>query len=186
MGKLSVFQFTTLNGYFKGPDNSIDWHRHGDEEAEFAAKGAQSESILLFGRKTFEMMASYWPTPMAKQNAPAVADGMNKSKKIVFSQTLKHATWNNTSIIRNNMIDEVQRLKNESDKPLTLLGSGSVLTQLADAGLIDEFQFMIDPVALGSGTPTFSGMNKMLDLTLTGSHVFKSGVVLLSYAPTKS
>ena len=94
MGKLSVFNFMTLNGYFKGLNDDIAWHKHGnEEEGEFAADGAQSDSIILFGRKTYEMMAGFWPTPDAIRNMPAVAEGMNKSEKIVFSRTLKIANY---------------------------------------------------------------------------------------------
>ena len=150
MGKLSVFNFMSLNGYFKGPNEDTSWHQHGNqEEGEFAAEGAQSDSIILFGRKTYEMMASFWPTPEAVKNMPAIAEGMNKSEKIVFSRTLKKANWNNTRIIRNNIVEEIKKLKATSKKDMTILGSGSILTQLAEAGLMDSFQFMVDPIALG-------------------------------------
>ena len=89
MRKLTVFNFITLNGYYKGLNEDIGWHRHESDEGEFAAEGAQSESVLLFGRKTYEMMASFWPTPEGKKMNPAVAEGMNKSEKIVFSRTLR-------------------------------------------------------------------------------------------------
>jgi dihydrofolate reductase len=183
MRKLSVFNFMTLNGYFKGPNEDISWHRHGAEESQFAAEGAASESILLFGRKTYEMMASYWPTPDALKNSPEVAEGMNKSEKIVFSKTLKKAEWKNTKIINENILEEIRNIKQTPGKDMTVLGSGSIITQFADAGLIDEYQLMVDPVALGEGTPVFKGLMKKLDLKLTHSKVFKSGVVLLSYQP---
>lgn len=182
MGIVSSFQFITLNGLFKGPDNDISWHRHGEEESQFAEEGAQSGSTLLFGRITYEMMASFWPTPEARQAMPVVAEGMNRSEKIVFSRTLKTAPWNNTRIVKDNIAAEVKRLK-ESGKAMTILGSGSIVTQLANSGLIDEYQVMIDPVALGSGTPLFEGLQHKLDLQLITSRVFKSGVVLLSYRP---
>jgi dihydrofolate reductase len=117
MGKLSVFNFITLNGFYKGPNNDISWHRHGAEENEFASEGLKSGSILLFGRVTYEMMAGYWPTPLAAQNDPSTAEGMNNSEKIVFSRTLKNAKWNNTRIISVNLIEEVKKLKkNGKDK----------------------------------------------------------------------
>ncbi|NII27063.1 dihydrofolate reductase [Pseudoflavitalea sp. X16] len=184
MGILSSFQFITLNGFYKGPDNDISWHQHGGEESAFAEEGAQSGSTLLFGRITYEMMAGFWPTAEAQQAMPVVAEGMNKSEKIVFSRTLKTADWNNTRIVKDNIEAEVKRLK-EAGKAMTILGSGSILTQLANSGLIDEYQVMIDPVALGSGTPLFEGLQHHLDLQLINSRVFKSGVVLLSYLPIK-
>ncbi|MGB4846720.1 MAG: dihydrofolate reductase family protein [Saprospiraceae bacterium] len=185
MGKINVFNFITLNGFYKGLHEDISWHRHGGEESEYAEEGANSGSILLFGRVTYEMMAGYWPGPMAKQNSPVVAEGMNKSEKIVISKTLKKADWENTRIISENVIEEITRLKNSTDSMITILGSGSIITLLANHGLIDTYQFMIDPVALGDGTPVFNGIKNKLDLELTGSRVFKSGVVLLSYKPLK-
>lgn len=183
MKKLSVFNFLTLNGYYKGRNEDISWHRHGSEEAEFAAEGAQTNSILLFGRKTFEMMAGYWPTPMGMKDNPAVAEGMNKSQKIVFSRSLDTAAWQNTRIVKENIIEEVTKLKQAGDQDMTVLGSGSIVTQLADARLIDVFQFMIDPVVLGEGTSEFRGLSRTLNLKLVNSKTFRSGVVLLTYEP---
>ncbi len=184
MAKLGVFNFVTLNGYFQGPNGDISWHRHGQEESEYAEQGAKSESILLFGRVTYQMMASYWPTPQAKKDIPGVAEGMNRSEKIVFSRTLKKVEWENTKLLRDNLVEEAKKLK-RGKKDVTILGSGSIVTQLAEAGLIDTYQIMVDPVALGAGTPIFSGMKKKLDLKLTSSRVFKSGVVLLIYEPLR-
>ena len=183
MRTLSVFNFLTLDGYYKGLNEDISWHHHGSEEAEFASEGAQTETTLIFGRKTFEMMASYWPTEQGMKDNPGVADGMNKSRKIVLSRSLKTATWQNSQIIENNAVEEIKKLKEKGDKDMTVLGSGSVVTQLADAGLVDIFQFMIDPVALGKGTPVFKDLKQTLNLHLTDSKTFRTGVVLLTYKP---
>ncbi len=182
MGKLVVFNFITLNGFFKGPDGDISWHRHGGEESEYAEEGAQSGSTILFGRVTYEMMASYWPTAEAKKNDPVVAEGMSKSEKIVFSKTLKKAEWENTRIVKDNMANEVKKLK-KTGKDMIILGSGTIVTQLADEGLIDEYQLMIDPVVIGEGTPFCRGIRHQLDLELTKTKTFKSGVVLHCYQP---
>nr|WP_295922426.1 dihydrofolate reductase family protein [uncultured Dyadobacter sp.] len=181
MGKLIAYNFTTLNGYFKGPDDDISWHRHEQEEGEFASDSLQAKATLLFGRVTYEMMASWWPTPMAIESMPDVAKGMNASDKIVFSNTLDTAGWENTTLVKGNLVEEVRKLKADPDRVMTILGSGSIITQLAEANLIDEYQFMIDPVALGDGTPSFQGLSRKLDLRLIDSRVFKSGVVLLRY-----
>lgn len=182
MRKLSSFTFITLNGFYKGANEDISWHRHGGEEADYAKEGAQSESVLLFGRKTYEMMACYWPTPLALEQARGVAEGMNRSEKIVFSTTLQKADWQNTRIVASNLVAEVQELKQTPGNDLTILGSGSVITQLTDAGLIDEYQVMIDPVALGEGKVLFHNLQQTLNLKVTFSKVFNSGVVLLHYA----
>ncbi len=181
MGRLGVFNFVSLNGFFKGPGGDISWHVHGAEENEYAAESLKSGSILLFGRVTYEMMAGYWPTPLALQNNPTVAEGMNNAEKIVFSRSLKKAEWKNTRLVRGNLPDEVRRLKASEEKDLTVLGSGSIVTQLAEHRLIDEYQIMIDPVVLGEGTPVFNNIKQKLNLKLTGTRTFKSGVVLLSY-----
>src|SRR6478736_9624675 len=90
MGKLRVYNFVTLNGYFKGAEDDISWAKNGSkDEQEFAGENAKSDGILLFGRKTFEMMAGYWPTENARKNNAAVAEGMNNAEKIVVSKSLK-------------------------------------------------------------------------------------------------
>jgi dihydrofolate reductase len=111
------------------------------------------------------------------------AEGMNKADKIVFSMTLKKAEWNNTRLVRDNMVEEVKKMKQMPGKDLTILGSGSIVTQLAQAGLIDEYQLMVDPVALGAGTSLFHSMRYPLNLKLASSRIFKSGTVLLNYVP---
>ncbi|WP_018341944.1 dihydrofolate reductase family protein [Cytophaga aurantiaca] len=181
MGKLSVFNFITLNGFYKDASNDIHWHQHGKEEGEFSGEMLKQNNILLFGRTTYEMMYSFWPTEMALSSMPEVAKGMNNAEKIVFSNTLKKAEWKNTTIIKNDVVSEIRQLKKTSKKDLTILGSGSIVAQFAEAGLIDTFQFMIDPTAIGKGTSLFSGLKEDLNFTLTETKVFKSGSVLLCY-----
>lgn len=183
MGKLSVFHFTTLNGFYKGPDNDISWHRHGAEEADFSAQSLESGNTLVFGRITYEMMTDYWSSPMAAQNDPVVAEGMNRAEKIVFSRTLPGVSWNNTTLIRGGLEEEIRKRKEIPGKNMTVLGSGDIVRQLADFGLIDEYMVMVDPVILGSGTPLFSGISHPVNLRLAKQHTFSSGVVLLTYVP---
>jgi dihydrofolate reductase len=183
MRKVTVFNFVTLNGCFKGPKGDISWHRHGAEENEYAVEGLKSGNTLLFGRVTYKMMASYWPTPIAIKNSPIVAEGMNNADKIVFSRTLKKVEWNNTRLVKSNMVKEIKKMKQMSGKDMTLLGSGNILTQLANQGLIDEYQIMIDPVVISNGTPLFKDIKNKLNLKLTMTRTFKSGVVLLCYQP---
>ena len=187
MGKLMVYNFVSANGYFKGPHDDISWAHQtpSQEESDFASENAQGGATLLFGRKTYEMMVSYWPTPQAKKNNPGVAEGMNKAEKIVFSSTLKKADWNNTRIVSDNIEEEVKKLK-QSGKDITILGSGSIVNQLAEARLIDEFQVMVHPVAIGNGTAFLKDIHKKIDLELTKTRSFKSGIVLLCYQPKSS
>ena len=183
MGSLTVFNFATLNGYFKGPQEDISWHEHGAQENEYAAEMLESGDTLLFGRVTYELMVGYWPTPAAAREAPRVAAGMNDANKIVFSRTLKQAEWKNTRLVKEHIGEEVARLKQSPGKNMTLLGSGSILTQFAERSLIDEYQIMVDPVALGDGTSILKGITRRLNLRLTRTRAFASGVVLLVYQP---
>ncbi|HTY37801.1 MAG TPA: dihydrofolate reductase family protein [Bacteroidota bacterium] len=183
MRTLRTFNFLSLNGFFKGPNEDISWHRHGVEEHQYARKGAQSESILLFGRRTYELMAAYWPSQLALDNDPDVAESMNNAEKIVFSNTLNHAEWKNTRIMSGNIVDQIRTLKQQPGKDMTILGSGSIVTLCTEQGIIDEYQLMIDPIALGYGVPLFQGLTKKIDLKLTASKAFTSGVIVLTYVP---
>lgn len=126
-------------------------------------------------------MVSFWPTEMATQQFPAVAKGMNEAKKIVVSGTLQKTDWNNTEIISGNIMEQLRQLKQNSTKDITILGSGQLLTALAAENLVDEYSIMIDPVAIGAGTPLFQGLITPLQLQLVSTRTFKSGVVLHNY-----
>jgi dihydrofolate reductase len=184
MAKLSVYNFVSANGYFKGPDDDIAWaHQNpSEDENQFASENAQGGAILLFGRKTYEMMASFWPTPQGVKANAGVSKGMTSAEKIVFSKTLKQANWANTRIVNNSLEDEVKKLK-QGTKSITVLGSGSIVNQLASKGLIDEFQIMVHPVAIGHGTAFLSDISRKIELELINTRSFKSGIVLLYYKP---
>lgn len=181
MATLSSFTFLSLDGYYKGLNEDISWHRHGEEEGQFSVDSLQSENILLFGRKTFEMMASFWPTEMAAQQFPDVAKGMNKAKKLVVSNTIQKVNWSNTGIISGDFVAQLKQLKQNTSNNITILGSGQLLTALAAENLVDEYSIMIDPVAIGAGSSLFKGLAAPLQLQLTGTRMFKSGVVLHNY-----
>lgn len=183
MRQLSAFLFTSLNGYYKDENDSMEWHQHGGEEEAFSQEGLSSESILVFGRKTYQLMESFWPTSMAAQQMPEVAAGMNRSEKIVFSKTLHSANWENTTLIKEGMIEFIRGMKSGTGKDMTILGSGEVVSQLMDAGLIDVLQIMVDPITLPKGTSVFFGTTKRHTLNLVSSRTFKSGVVLNTYHP---
>lgn len=181
--KLTSFTFITLNGFYKSLDSSIDWHRHGEEESEYSAQSLQSNNILLFGRITYQMMGAWWPSEAAVNQLPEVAKGMNEAEKIVFSRTMKKPTWNNSRIIKGNIADEMRKLKHSNGNDMTILGSGSILTQLAQENLIDNYQIMIDPVVIEEGVPVFNNIAKQLNLKLMNCRTFKTGTVLLDYVP---
>jgi dihydrofolate reductase len=182
MNKITSFTFITLNGFFKGPNEDTSWHPHGGEAGEYANQASDVDNILLFGRKTYEMMESFWPSPMASQLFPIVAENMNKAQKLVCSNTLEKAEWQNTSILKGDIVEQIKQLKAKSKKPITILGSGSLLAQLSDANLIDEYMIMLDPIALVKGVSIFEGIQSDLQLELVSSRVFdKDGIILLNY-----
>jgi dihydrofolate reductase len=129
-------------------------------------------------------MESFWPTPAATQSMPVVAERMNNLSKVVFSRTLKEAAWNNTRLVKKDMLGEVRKMKQEDGENMVIFGSGNLISQLAPEGLIDEYQIIIDPVVLGKGRTMFEGMKTKLPVKLTQSRTFKNGNVLLYYVPT--
>lgn len=183
MGRLSAYTFTTINGFFKGPDDDTSWHTHGEDEARYSVDSLQGGSTLVFGRKTYDMMAGFWPTPAAAEQFPEVASGMNRADKVVLTRTAFEPLWEGTRCITGDLAEEVRKLKATADNDLTILGSGSIVSQLSDDRLIDDYQVMIDPVAIGEGTPLFAGITGKLDLKLVDSRVFPSGIVLLTLTP---
>jgi dihydrofolate reductase len=181
MRKLGVFNLMTLDGYIAGPDGDISWHRADRDFQAYAEKNSNSGNTLLFGRLTYELMAGYWTSPEAIKNDPVVAAGMNNSQKIVFSRTLDKADWIHTRLVKNDMVGEVRNLKRHSERNMTILGSGSIVAQLAQAQLIDEYQIMLIPVALGKGKTMFENMAERVSLKLTSTQTFGNGNILLVY-----
>lgn len=182
MSKLSAFTFITLDGFFKGPDDDISWHNHGEEQTRFSEEMLSLENTLVFGRRTYEMMADFWTTDMAYDMSPVVAAGMNRAEKIVFStQPQPDEVWENTRFVSGNLSESIRQLKKTEKNNMTILGSGSLVAQLASQNLIDEYQIMIDPVVLGEGTPLFGKLEHPLNLKLAESRTFSDGVILLKY-----
>ena len=169
MARLTAFNQISLDGYFTDVRGDMSWaHKphHDAEWQEFVAANAQGGGRLVFGRVTYEMMASYWPTPMAKANDPIVAERMNQLPKIVFSRTLTQASWSNTRLIGGNLAAEIRAIKQEPGDDMAILGSGSIVAQLAGEGLIDEYQLVINPIVLGGGRTLFEGVEHKLSLRL--------------------
>jgi dihydrofolate reductase len=186
MRKLIVFNHVSLDGYFVDANGDMSWAKadHNDAEwNEFVSGNASGEGALVFGRVTYEMMASFWPTPVAMEMMPAVAEGMNRMPKVVFSRTLSEASWNNTNLVKGDLATEMRKLKQEPGPDMVILGSGSIVSQLAQEGLIDEYQIVVNPIALGAGRTMFDGIKEKLRLKLTKSRAFNNGNVLLCYEP---
>jgi dihydrofolate reductase len=186
MQKLIVFNNVTLDGYFAGANGDFSWAHSGNKDAEFDAfvgENASGGGRLLLGRITYQLMASYWPTPNAIKNDPVVAEGMNRVSKVVFSRTLEHASWNNTKLAKGDIASEIRQMKKEPGEGMAILGSGSLVSQLAPEGLIDEYHVVLNPVVLGKGQTMFDGIKEKLNLKLTKTRTFSSGKVFLCYEP---
>ena len=186
MRKIGAFENVSLDGYFAGPNGEIDWFvAHSGSQAEldeFAVDSIKSTDTLLFGRVTYELMASYWPTAEAMRNSPRLAERMNSLQKIVFSRTLKQVKWQNTKLINDNIEEEIKKMIDQPGKGMTILGSGSIVSAFAQQGLIDEYSIMVNPVILGSGRSIFQGIKDRLHLKLLNTRTFeKPGNVLLHY-----
>lgn len=185
MKKLQSFLLLSLDGYIADPNGDTSW-AHGPPDPDFDAMTRQSATgggPLLMGRKTYETMRAFWPTAQAKKEIPEVARGMNDAKKFVFSRTLTKLDWENTVFVKGDLAKEVEKLKREAEKDITILGSGSLVTELAQAGLVDAFQFVVSPVALGAGIQLFAGLDGKLELVLESSKAFKNGMIVSSYVP---
>lgn len=181
MRKLRVFESIALDGYFADASGDMSWaHASGDdpEFADWIGGNAGSAGDLLFGRKTYQMMEAYWPTPLAAQQMPTVARGMNAAKKYLVSRTIQ-PTWNNTQLLKGHLVEAVRSLKASEGPGIAVLGSGSVAAQLGEAGLVDEYQFVIIPVALGGGRTVFTKGRK---LRLVDHRAFRCGNVVVTYA----
>lgn len=180
MRKIVVFNQVTLDGYFSDVNGDMSWaHKQDAEWNAFVVDNAKGESQLLFGRITYEQMASFWPTPYAIENIPILAERMNSLPKVVFSRTLDKASWNNTKLVKGDLAAEVRKMKQEPGPIMAIMGSGSIVSQLAQEGLIDEYQVVVNPVVLGKGRTMFDGVKQKLKLTKT--RAFGNGNVFLCY-----
>jgi dihydrofolate reductase len=182
MRKLMVFNNVSLDGYFTDASGDMSWaHKQDPEWNSFTAENAGGEAELVFGRITYDMMASFWPTPQAMQMMPAVADGMNRMRKSVFSRTLDKTSWQNTRVIKGDLATEVRRMKQETGPNMLLMGSGQIIAQLTEAQLIDEYQIVVTTTVLGRGRTMFEGVTNRPNLCLTKTRSFNNGNVVLWY-----
>jgi dihydrofolate reductase len=186
MRKIIFQTLISLDGFFEGPNQEIDWHNVDEEFNEFAIDFLDQVDTLLFGRVTYELMAGYWPTPAATTNDPIVAGKMNHLPKIVFSRTLKKVEWENSRLVKENVAEEITKLKQQPGKDMVIFGSSDLAVTLLPLGLIDECRILVNPVVLGSGKPLFKGIKEKLNLKLIKTKTFKSGNVLLFYQPEKN
>ncbi len=182
MRKLIVFESVSVDGYFVDNGGDMSWAHNPDAEFDaFTSENAKGCGTLVFGRITYELMAGWWPTSEAARMAPEVAAAMNRLPKVVFSRKLEKADWSNTRLIKSDPVAAIRALKAEEGKDLVIMGSGSLVALLAPTSLIDEYQLVLVPVALGGGRTLFQGIGGRLPLTLAESRRFKNGNVFLRY-----
>jgi dihydrofolate reductase len=186
MRKLYSFMVTTLDGFHEGPDGEFDWPNVDDEFHAFSERQLNDIDALLFGRRTYEHMAAFWPTAAAMETLPVTAGRMNSMRKLVFSQTLEadQVMWENAELVTTDplpVIDELKQRPGEGD--IALFGSSTFTASLLEAGAIDEVGVMINPILLGGGVSLFAGLTKRVPLQLSRTTTFRNGNVMLYYAP---
>lgn len=168
----------SLDGYVEGPNRDITWHVWDNEMAEYMMGFFQTVDTFLYGRVSYELMLEYWPSQTGE-----FADVMNQTPKIVFSRTLDDVEWN-SRLVRENVPEEIQRLKQKPGKDLVLFAGADLASTFIQHDLIDEYRLIVNPVVLGEGTPLFQDVQSRLGLRLTQSRSFRCGNVLLCYEPT--
>lgn len=183
MRKIIVSNLISLDGFISGPNGEIDWFSWDKEVEDYGKVQLNSMDTILFGRVTYELMASYWPTATAATDDQMIIDAMNNLPKIVFSKTLDKVEWKNSRLVDENIAEEIMKLKAQPGKDIVIFGSGSIVSALSRAGLIDEYRIFVNPVVLGSGKPLFKDIQNRLTLKHISTKTFGNGLVLLCYRP---
>jgi len=194
--RIVIFNWVPADGYFAGPDGNLEWVVPDEEQAQAAAEDLPGFDTVLFGRRTYELFEGFWrhavddsstaPDPhhpgRRSREHRAIAIWLNEMTKVVFSTTLKDVTWRNTRVLHALDPREIETLKRQPGKDMIVFGSSSIVSQLTQYGLIDEYQFVVCPILLGSGRTLLSGVSKSSRLELFEAKQYQSGDVLLRYA----
>jgi dihydrofolate reductase len=170
----------TLDGYFEGEDHDITWHMVDDEFNAFAIEQLAEVDTLIFGHRTYDLMAAYWPKEGMRID-PDTAKPMNQAAKIAVSHTSFTPEWANTRVLSENVFDEIRHLKENSGKAIAIFGSNNLCVSLMGEGLVEEFRIMVNPLALGKGSSLFTGLAGSINFKPIATREFKSGNVLLTY-----
>lgn len=180
MARLIMWNLISLDGFYAGPGDDIGWHMDYWSSDMEALSNQQLESMgaLLFGRRTYEMMARYWPT----SEPGAIADHMNAMPKVVFSRTLDAVTWQNSTLYRDNPAERVRELKQSAEKDIYLFGSGNLAASLLPHDLFDELRIGIAPFLMGGGLRLFPKMDARKTLRLIEQRAWDKGVTFVRYA----
>jgi dihydrofolate reductase len=196
MRRIVMFNWVTADGYFAGTSGDLDWVVPDEEQAQIAAKDISGFDTVLFGRRTYEMFEAFWghvvvdnsgtvPDPhhagRRSSEHGTIAIALNNMAKLVFSTTLDRLTWRNSRLLHKLDPHEIKSMKEQRGKNLIVFGSGSVVSQLTRYGLIDEYQFIVCPILLGSGRQLLGGVSRRLRLNLLEAKALRSGDVMLRY-----
>ena len=198
MRRLIAFNNVSADGYFSAPDGNLNWVTHDPDIESMAAGPGQQDGnfTILFGRKTYEQFESFWPNVVSEsptspdphhagRESPemrAIAVKINDAQKVVFSKSRKDVTWKNSRLLREIDRQEIEKLKQQQGEDIMIFGSGSVASQLTKLRLIDEYQFVVNPILLGSGQLLIKDVPS-LKLTLIDAKPHTSGNIFARYAP---
>jgi dihydrofolate reductase len=175
----------SLDGFIARADGELDWHLVGREFNEYARDLLDSFDTLVFGRVTYQLMASYWRTAIISDPVEVqIAERLNTLPKVVFSRTLKKVEWKNSRLATGGVAEEIRKMKEQPGKDIGI-GGTSLVAVLAPLGLIDDYRILVVPVVLGTGKPLFKDIKKSISLKLRETRTFGSGLVLLAYQPEK-
>ena len=193
MRKVISLIHLSLDGFASGPNDELDWISYDDELEKDAHSMHDLTDAVIWGRRTYEGMAGYWLTvPGNPDSTPAErehARWLDNATKIVVSRTLERIEWGNaqnTVLIKDNIAEEINRIKQQPGKDIWFLGSTMLAQTFMQLDLIDEYRININPIVLGQGKPLFAGVNRQFRLKLIASKTFASGVVGLRYEPVRS
>src|SRR6186713_317038 len=185
MRKIISFMHISLDGFVAGPNGELDWAKVDDEIFDHVGKRISEGDTALYGRVTYQLMESYWPTAADKQNASKHdiehSKWYSKVHKVVLSKTMKGADLPNTTIISDNLSDTINEIKQQGDKEILLFGSPTTTHSLIQLNLIDGYWLFVNPIILGHGIPLFADIKDKIKLKLLTTRQFTSGVTELNY-----
>jgi dihydrofolate reductase len=181
MRRIIASEGVTVDGYFSDTEGNIDWQSLDDDFNAYSIELLEEVDTLLLGRTTYEQLAAYWPTPSGEQYNPEIARRMNAHAKIVISSGPVDLSWQNSRQLTGDLTEAITKLKEGPGKDIALLGSGSVVAQLTDAELIDEYRLQLNPVILADGKALFGAVRQRHELKLVGTRQFGGGGLLLIY-----
>lgn len=185
MRKLVLFMHVSLDGFVAGPEGEMEWINVDSEMFDYAGRLTGGADTALYGRRTFELMESYWPAaadqPGATQHDITHSRWYNNVDKVVVSATLKPEGLTHTEVVASGITEAITALKQKEGKDILMFGSPSVARLLMQEQLIDDYWLFVNPVLLGHGIPLFGKLQERISLALQERKVFSSGVVGLHY-----